>query len=97
MADIIKVDYDLMEEMIQTFRQAAEQLEETMGEAQTIAIMLEDGALLGNAGEAFTDGIRTKLSPAVQRLANKMTEMANDVQSVVASTRATEGQVEQSF
>lgn len=80
MADEIKLDYGLADEMIATFKQAEQQLNDTLSEVQAIAITLEDGALLGRAGEAFTDGIRGKLSPAIARLSKKMEEMAKDVE-----------------
>lgn len=81
--DVIKVDYDLMEEMKRTFLQGVEQLQDTNQVMQTVASELEDGALLGRGGTAFTDAIRSKLCPAVAKLTEKFNELAQDVQSAV--------------
>jgi WXG100 family type VII secretion target len=77
--DEIKVDYPLMDEMTQTFLQGAEQLQDTMQEMMTIANALEDGALLGRGGTAFTEALRGKLCPAIARLTSKFQELAEDV------------------
>ena len=79
MADIIKMDYGMMDDMSQTFLQSVEQLQDTMQQMQTIATALEDGALLGRGGVAFTDAIRGKLAPAISRLTEKFDELAQDV------------------
>ncbi len=79
MADIIKMDYGQMEEMAQAFAQGAQQLESTISEMNSIAQTLENGGLIGDAGDAFTDGIRSTLIPAIQRLMDKFTELQGDV------------------
>ncbi len=79
MTDVIKMDYELMAEMSRTFMQGAEQLEDTMQEMQSVANTMEDGALLGRGGDAFTDALRGKLSPAISRLIDKFRELADDV------------------
>lgn len=79
MTDVIKMDYEAMQEMSRTFLQGAEQLEDTMQEMQSIANTMEDGALLGRGGDAFTDALRGKLSPAISRLIDKFRELADDV------------------
>ena len=84
MSDIIKMDYGLMEEMSQTFQQGVEQLENTMQEMQSIANALEDGALLGRGGAAFTDAIRGKLCPAIARMTDKFNELAGDIEKAMA-------------
>lgn len=83
MSDIIKMEYDLMEEMKRTFLQGVEQLQDTSQEMQNIANSLEDGALLGRGGTAFVDAIRSKLCPAIARLADKFKELAGDIQGAV--------------
>lgn len=79
--DEIRVVYDLMDEMCQTFEQGAEQLQDTMTEMQNIASALEDGALLGRGGDAFKEAIRSKLCPAIARLTEKFNELRDDVQA----------------
>ncbi|MCK6624506.1 MAG: WXG100 family type VII secretion target [Anaerolineae bacterium] len=83
MTDEIKLVYATAEDMIRIFEQGVEQLENTMQEMQGIANTLEDGALLGRGGEAFTDAIRSKLCPAISRLNDKFQELAGDVQKAI--------------
>ena len=80
MTDVIKMDYEAMDAMSQAFLQGVEQLQDTMQEMQGIANTMEDGALLGSGGSAFTDALRGKLSPAISRLIDKFQELANDIQ-----------------
>jgi WXG100 family type VII secretion target len=87
MADEIKLNYPLMEEMTATFRQAGEKLEELLQDMQGVASTLEDGALVGRGGSAFTEAIRDKLCPAITRLAEKMQEMDQDVQFAMKQFR----------
>ncbi len=79
MADIIKMNYGQMEEMAQAFAQGAQQLESTISEMNNIAQMLENGGLIGEAGDAFTDALRSALIPAINRLMDKFTELQGDV------------------
>ncbi len=79
MSDIIKMDYPLMQQMSRTFQQGGEQLQDTMQEMQNIANMLEEGALLGQGGTAFTEALRNTLCPAIARLTDKFQELDNDI------------------
>lgn len=79
--DEIRVVYESMEEMCQTFNQGVEQLQDTNQEVQSLASMMEDGALLGRGGDAFVDAIRGKLTPAISRLTEKFEELRDDVQA----------------
>jgi WXG100 family type VII secretion target len=79
MSDIIKMDYGMMEDMNRSFLQGVEQLQDTMQEMQSVANELEDGALLGRGGAAFTEAIRDKLCPAISRLTDKYQELAEDI------------------
>lgn len=84
MSDQIRMDYELMDNMKQAFLQGVEQLQDTMQEMQSIANTLEDGALLGQGGDAFTDAIRGKLSPAISRLTERFESLANRVEQAKA-------------
>jgi WXG100 family type VII secretion target len=81
--DEIKLNYDLAEDMIRTFLQGVEQLQDTMQEMQSIANTLEEGALLGRGGEAYTDAIRSNLCPSLGKLTDKFQELADDVKAAV--------------
>ncbi len=77
--DVIKLDYAKAEQMIRTFQQGKEQLQRSIQEMQGLATTIEEGALLGQGGDAFVDAIRTKLIPATTKLSNKFDELAKDV------------------
>lgn len=83
MTDEIKLVYATAEDMIHTFQQGVEQLQNTNQQMQAVAGMMEEGALLGRGGEAFTDAIRSKLCPAIMRLDDKFKELAGDVQKAI--------------
>jgi len=86
--EIIKMDYGLMEDMNRTFLQGVEQLQDTMQAMQHIATEMEDGALLGQGGAAFTEALRDKLSPAISRLIEKFEELAADVNAAMEDMRS---------
>jgi WXG100 family type VII secretion target len=91
MSDIIKLDFNLMDEMSKTLLQGSEHLQDVMQEMQSIANSLEDGALLGRGGVAFTEAIRDALCPAISRLIDKFNEMARDVQDAANEFRGSGG------
>lgn len=79
--EVIKLDYGLADDMIRTFQQGVEQLQDTLQEMQSVANTLEGGALLGQGGEAFVAAIRGRLCPAIGKLTDKFKELAQDVQA----------------
>ncbi len=85
--DEIKLDYGLAEQMEKTFQQGGEELQDTMQEMQSIANMLEEGALLGRGGTAFVDAIRSKLTPSLSKLIDKFQELQGDVKAAVGYMR----------
>lgn len=97
MSDIIKMDYGLMEDMSQTFKQGVEQLQDTNQVMQNIANELEDGALLGRGGVAFTEAIRDKLCPAIARLTEKFEELAGDIQKAMEDMRSADTSSERMY
>ncbi len=78
MADVIKMHYPDMERMTSIFKQSAGQLEEMIREMHNCASMMQNGALQGQAGEAFVDALN-KFGAAIERLRTKLVEEANDV------------------
>lgn len=83
----IKLNYDMAEEMARTFQQGAEQLQDTMQELQSIANVLDGGALRGRGGAAFVEGLRNKLSPSLARLIDKFHELEEDVKAAIEAMR----------
>jgi WXG100 family type VII secretion target len=95
--DEIKMEYPLMEEMKRTFQAGREQLGETSTELTSIADKMEQGALLGDAGEAFSESIRSTLLGAVQKLTDKFEELEGDIQYAVDQMRQAEEKAKASF
>jgi hypothetical protein len=58
-----------------------------MREMENIAKSMEGGALVGDAGKAFTDAIRSKLIKRMKVIETKMQEMEKDVKAAVSATR----------
>jgi len=86
-----------MDEMCRSFHQAHTSLDETVNAARDIAKMMQDGALLGQAGDEFRQAIESQLIPRVKRLADKLMEMEGDVRSAAARIHQAETQSEQRF
>jgi WXG100 family type VII secretion target len=97
MSDIIKMDYGLMEDMNRTFLQGVEQLQDTMQAMQNVANEMEDGALLGRGGVAFTEAIRDKLCPAISRLTEKFQELAEDINKAMEDMRSADSSTERMY
>ena len=97
MSDEIRMDYGLMEDMSKTFQASVEQLQDTLSAMQNVANELEDGALLGRGGDAFTEAIRNKLSPAISRLIEKFQELAEDVNKAMEDMRSADTSTERMY
>ncbi len=93
----IKMDYGLMEDMNKTFLQGVEQLQDTMQAMQSIANEMEDGALLGRGGTAFTEAIRGKLCPAISRLTDKFQELAEDINKAMEDMKSADTSSERMY
>lgn len=85
--DVIKLNYELAEDMIRTFEQGYEQLQDTMQSMQSIANTLEEGALLGRGGTAFTEALRSDMCPSLGRLTDKFQELADDIRAAIEAMR----------
>lgn len=83
----VQMDYDLMEDMNRCFRTCSGQMEDTIRTLQTLATQLEDGALLGQAGDAFSNALRARLTPGVNRLRDKFDELAGDIYGALVDLR----------
>jgi len=83
----VKMNYGTMDEMAKVFGQAHSQMDDTNTAMENIAKTLEEGALLGTAGDAFRDAIRGKLVKRIKVISDKMSEMEKDIKSAVTATR----------
>lgn len=79
MAERIRMNFPMMEDMARTFREGAEVLDGAVSGVGQIVQMLEDDTLLGQAGETLVEACRDRLAPAIARLQDKLVELAADV------------------
>ena len=59
MSDVIKLNYPAMQEMAQQCKAASQRLMETARLAQQSAQEMQNGALVGDAGDAFSHALLT--------------------------------------
>jgi uncharacterized protein YukE len=83
----VKMNYDSMERMEKAFHAAHQQVGESMREMEKIAKSMEDGALVGDAGKAFVDAIRSKLIKRMKVVQEKLQELEGDIRGAVSATR----------
>jgi uncharacterized protein YukE len=81
------MNYNSMEAMEKAFHQASQQVQESMTEMEKVAKTLEDGALLGSAGDAFRDAIRSKLEKRMKTIADQMANLEKDINGALIATR----------
>lgn len=83
MAEVIKLDYPAMREMAQHCRATAQRLQETVRLARQVSQQMQNGALVGDAGTAFSGALNTSLCPSVTRLSQKFEEVARDIEGAI--------------
>jgi len=79
MPEKVRMNYDTMREMTKEFKAAQQQLEETLKVAQNIGKDMEGGGLQGQAGQTMVGAINGPLAKSLKKLAEKMGELAEDV------------------
>lgn len=83
----VKMNYNSMENMEKAFHAAQQQVTDSSNEMEKIAKTLEDGALLGRAGDAFKDAIRSKLIQAMKQIAEDMGTLEKDINGARQATQ----------
>lgn len=88
MSDIdLIINYPLLEEMSSLFREAGKQIEETKAEMIQIATSMDDGALIGETGDAFARALRTDMGNSLDNLREKFEELTTDITNVISIYR----------
>ena len=78
------MNYQTMREMNKQFTAAQAQLTDTLTAVKKLAKDMEGGALQGQAGQTFVGAINGPLTKALQKLSDKMAELAKDVEGARA-------------
>ena len=82
-----RMDYAMMEDMARVFKDCAGQCEDTISEILAIANTLENGALVGLAGEAFVSVLTNDLKSALEAMREKFNELNADIDVAVRIKR----------
>jgi uncharacterized protein YukE len=80
----VRFVYEDLAQLAQLLQQGAQQIEETARAAQQVAQILESGALLGQAGDNFANGLQSRLVPRTMRLSHKFEELSQDVRGAMS-------------
>ena len=83
MSDEIKMNYAMMDEMASAFTKGAGELDSMITEVNQIASILEDGALIGDAGDAFSRACREALGKSVANLKREFQDLERDIRNAV--------------
>ena len=88
MAEKIKLNYPAMEEMAKYCDYANQQVLQTMNEGLRIARQMRDGAMVGDAGEAFASALEGPYKNGCAKLAEKLKEISGDIRAAIADMQA---------
>ena len=78
-----RMNYESMKAMSDSFKKAAQSLEETQKVMDQIANMMEQGALQGQGGDMFRSAIKDKLEKKLQDIAQTMNDMSQNIDGAV--------------
>jgi len=88
MSEVIKLNYPAMQEMAQQCKAVSQRLLETVRLAQQAAGEMQNGALVGDAGEAFSNALQSAFVPSVNKLSQKFEEIAKDITAAISDMQA---------
>jgi len=84
MAEKIRVNYQELEEMAQLVDKAAQHLQDTTAKlAQKASQDMQGGTLTGDIGEAFASALGGPFVASVNKLGQKLDEVAKDIRAAV--------------
>lgn len=90
MADLIQMNYAMVQEMSQKCTQTAQLLQDTMREINQVAEQLDGGVLVGRAGQALSNGLRSRLNPSINRLQEKFREISGDLMGALGDLQSSD-------
>ena len=83
MADQVKMDFELMDQMISTVCKSKTTMDEVDNVISGIISKLEGGALIGEAGTAFSEACKGPLKAAIRNFTEALVEMEKDLKQNV--------------
>lgn len=79
----IKMDFDMMAEMKALCQKGAEETDSATEQIKKIVGMLEEGALIGDAGTSLASGMNDVLMRKMVEIRDKFEELGRDIQFAV--------------
>ena len=79
----VRMDYGKMNEMAAAYRQAAQDMHDSHEQIKKLADQVEQGALLGDAGQLLVEAIQSVLMNKMINIERKLRELAKDIQGAV--------------
>lgn len=82
-----RMNYESMKAMSDSFKKAAQQVQEMTKVMDQIATQMEGGALTGAGGNAFREAIKSKLQPKLKDFDQSMQDMSKNIDGAVEKIR----------
>lgn len=82
-----RMNYDSMKAMSDSFKKAAQQIEETKQAMAQVANQMEQGALQGTGGDLFKSALQEKLSKKLDDITQSMNDMSSNIDGAVEKIR----------
>jgi WXG100 family type VII secretion target len=93
----IKLDYQAMNDLANALLTQANELDGIGDTVQSIASQMIGGALVGVAGDAFSNDITGKLLPAIKNLSDAIKSTGQDIQAAVQDMQSQDAQAGSEF
>ncbi len=96
MADKIRVNYAALEDMAKHCQMVAERLTQTAAVSQKIAGQMQNGALVGEAGNIYVQALGIFFQK-IMKLSAKYGEEANDIRQAMSDMQQADGSAGNNF
>jgi WXG100 family type VII secretion target len=96
MADVIRTNYQALDDMAKHCDAVSNRLAQTAGIAQQMVGQMQNGALVGKHGDVFTQALGMFFSK-VMKLSEKYREVANDIRSAAQDMQRADSSAGQKF
>lgn len=96
MADKIRVNYPALEDMAKHCQMVAERIAQTGAVTQKIAAQMQNGALVGDAGNVYVQALGV-FYQKIMKLSEKFTEEANDIRQAMSDMQQADSNAGNNF
>lgn len=90
MADVIRANYQAMEDMAKQCDTVAQRLAQSASVSQKISGQMQNGSLIGKHGEIYTQALGIFFTK-VMKLSEKYREEAKDIRAAIADMQRADG------